>query len=116
MKLMIKMKKYNCMRWNPSELITFLVIVDTTIASFTSRFEHIKTVEHLFGFLYNSKILKSLCDNDLHNCCTTFAKTFTHDNLCDVDLDAFFSELKVLDATLLERLLSAHVFFSSLQS
>lgn len=102
------MKKYNCRRWNSSELITFLVIVGTTIASFTSRFEPIKTVEHLFGFLYNSKILKSLYDNDLHKCCTTFVKTFTHDNLCDVDLDALFSELKVLHATLLERLLSAH--------
>lgn len=40
----------------------FLVIVDTTITSLTSR---LKTFEKLFGFLFNSKNLSTLDDNDM---------------------------------------------------
>ena len=54
----------------------FIVIVDTAIASLTSRFEQLKTFEKLFGFLLNSDNLKSLNDNDLHKHCTTFAQSF----------------------------------------
>ncbi|KAJ1268186.1 hypothetical protein BS78_07G117900 [Paspalum vaginatum] len=74
----------------------FLVIVDTSIASLT-----------MFGFLFNSKNLKSLDDNVLRKYCTTFAEAFSHDNSCDVDLDDFFCELKVLQSTLLDDLMSA---------
>ncbi|KAJ1278504.1 hypothetical protein BS78_04G084500 [Paspalum vaginatum] len=62
----------------------FLVIVDTAIASLTSRFEQLKTFEKVFGFLFNSKNLKSLDDNDLRKCCTTFAEAFSHDNSYDL--------------------------------
>jgi hypothetical protein len=67
----------------------------------------LKTFEKVFGFLFNSENLKSLDDNDLRKCCTTFANVFTHDNSSDVDLDDFFSELKVLQDTLPDKLMSA---------
>ena len=68
----------------------FLVIVDTAIASLNSRFEQLKEFEMVFGFLFNTKNLKSMDDSNLRKSCTTFAETFTHKNLCDVDLDDFF--------------------------
>jgi hypothetical protein len=86
----------------------FLVIVDTAIASLNSRFEQLKEFEKVFGFLFNSKNLKSMDDSNLRKSCTTFAETFTHKNSCDVDLDDFFSELKVLQVTLPDNLMSAH--------
>ncbi|KAG2653039.1 hypothetical protein PVAP13_1NG424076 [Panicum virgatum] len=58
----------------------FIVIVDTAIASLTSRFEQLKTFEKKF---------------------------FSHDNSSDVDLDDFFSELKVLQVTLPDGFMSA---------
>ena len=61
----------------------------------------------MFGFLFNSENLKSLDDNDLQKCCTIFADAFTHDNSSDVDLNDFFSELKVLQLTLPDKLMSA---------
>ena len=61
----------------------------------------------MFGFLFNSENLKSLDDNDLRKCCTIFADAFTHDNSSNVDLDDFFSELKVLQLTLPDKLMSA---------
>ena len=38
---------------------------------------------------------------------TSFADVFTHDNSSDVDLNDFFSELKVLQLTLSDKLMSA---------
>jgi len=84
----------------------FLVIVDAAIASLTSGFEQLKTFEKVFGFLFNSENLKSLDDNELRKCCTIFAYAFTHDNSSDVDLDDFFSKLKVLQLTLPDKLMS----------
>ena len=69
----------------------FLVIVDSAIASLNCQFEQLKTFEKVFGFLFNSENLKSLDDNDLRKCCTTFVDLYTHDNSSDVDLDDFFS-------------------------
>jgi hypothetical protein len=85
----------------------FNVIVDHAIASLTSRFEKLKEFEKIFGFLFNSENLKSLDDNDLRNCCTTFVETFSHGNNSDVELDDFFCELKVLRSSLPEELMSA---------
>jgi len=39
----------------------------------------------------------------LTNCCTTFAKTFSSDDSCDVDLHDLISELKVLQLILPDR-------------
>jgi hypothetical protein len=57
--------------------------------------------------MLNSERLKSLDDHDLRKCCTTFAKTFSHDESSDVDLIDFISELQVLQVTLLDNLMSA---------
>jgi hypothetical protein len=66
-----------------------------------------KIFENLFGFLLNSERLKSLDDHDLQKCCTTFAKTFSHDDSSDVDLNDFISELQMLQVTLPDNLMSA---------
>jgi hypothetical protein len=67
----------------------------------------LKEFEKVFGFLFNSKKLKSLDESNLRKSCTDFAKTFTHEESHDVDLDDFFSELKVLQVTLPNDLMSA---------
>ncbi|XBI50796.1 hypothetical protein VPH35_114152 [Triticum aestivum] len=85
----------------------FLVIVDNAVLSLTSRFDQLKKFERVFGFLFNSKNLKSLDDCKLQECCTTFAKAFSDDKLSDVDLHDFVSELKVLQVTLPDGLMSA---------
>ena len=41
----------------------FLVVVDMTIASLKYRFEQLNIFENIFGFLFDSKKLKSLGDN-----------------------------------------------------
>ena len=46
-------------------------------------------------------------DSDLRKCCVTFAEAFSHDNSSDVGLDDFFFELKVLQVTLPDDLMSA---------
>ncbi|XP_062182263.1 uncharacterized protein LOC133886585 [Phragmites australis] len=85
----------------------FLVMIDVAIASLTNRFEQLKAFENVFGFLFNSKNLKSLDDTDLRKHCTTFVEAFSHDNSSDVELNDFFSELKVLQVILPDVLMSA---------
>ncbi|CAH9137917.1 unnamed protein product, partial [Cuscuta epithymum] len=84
-----------------------LMVVDMEISSLNNRFEQLKIFDGIFGFLYNSEKLKSLNANELRECCMNFAKTFSHDDLNDVDLDDFFSELKVLQMTLPDASMSA---------
>lgn len=78
----------------------FIYIVDVAIASLESRFEQLTNFENIFGFLYDSKRLKSLDDIELKKSCAVFVNKFTHNNLCDVDLNEFLTELKVLQKTL----------------
>ncbi|XP_051209338.1 uncharacterized protein [Lolium perenne] len=85
----------------------FLVVVDTAIASLNDQFVQLKEFEKVFGFLFNLKKLKSLDESSLRKSCTDFAKTFTHEESHDVDLDDFFSELKVSQVTLPNDLMSA---------
>jgi len=85
----------------------FLVMIDVAIASLTSRFEQLKAFENVFGFLFNSKKLKSLDDANMQKCCTNFVETFSYNNSSDVELNEFFSELKVLQVTLPDALMSA---------
>jgi hypothetical protein len=85
----------------------FLVMIDAAITSLTSRFEQLKAFDKVFGFLFNSNNLKSLDDNDLHKCCTSFVETFSHNGSSDVELNDFFSELKVLQVTLPDVMMSA---------
>ncbi|KAK9691121.1 hypothetical protein RND81_09G177100 [Saponaria officinalis] len=81
----------------------FLVVVDMAIASLKSRFEQLKTFESIFGFSFDSKKLKSLDEKELRECCITFHSIYTS----DVDLNDLYSELKVLQSTLPNKLLSA---------
>jgi hypothetical protein len=85
----------------------FMAMIDMAIDSLNSRFEEMEVFENLFGFLLNSERLKYLDDHNLRKCCTTFAKTFTHNDSSDVDLNDFISELQVLQVTLPDGLLSA---------
>jgi len=48
-----------------------------------------------------------LDDNDLRKHCTAFVEVFSDDKSSDVDLDDFFSELKVLQVTLPDDFMSA---------
>ena len=63
----------------------FLIVVDMTIASLKYRFEQLKIFENIFGFLFDSKRLKSLDENELRESCTKFKTIFSHNNLFDVD-------------------------------
>ncbi|XP_074310409.1 uncharacterized protein LOC141646409 [Silene latifolia] len=81
----------------------FLVVVDMAIASLKSRFVQLKTFENIFGFLFDSEKFKSLDEKESRECCLTFHSTYTS----DVYKNDFYSELKVLQSTLPNTLLSA---------
>lgn len=89
----------------------FLVMIDVAITSLKNRFEELKSFENKFGFLFNSKKLKSLEDDALKKCCTNFANTFSHGKSSDVEPDDLFSELNVLRMTLPNTFLSADEIF-----
>jgi hypothetical protein len=89
------------------QLLHFLVMIDAAIASLTSRFEQMKSFDNIFGLLFNSKNLKSLDEVDLWSHCKTFAEKFTHENSFDVEINDFYSELKVLQVSLLDYSMSA---------
>ncbi|XP_020866698.1 zinc finger MYM-type protein 1 [Arabidopsis lyrata subsp. lyrata] len=78
----------------------FLVVVDMAISSVKNRFEQMMTFKSVFGFLFDSLKLKSLDESELKEHCINFHKTFSHDNVSDVDFNDFFSELKVLQMCL----------------
>ncbi|TYI30357.1 hypothetical protein ES332_A05G381700v1 [Gossypium tomentosum] len=77
-----------------------------TITSLKSRFEQLKTFESIFRFLFDSNKLKSLDEKELRECCATSHSTFSHDSSSYVDLNNIFSELKVLQFTLPNELMS----------
>ena len=59
-----------------------------------------------FGFLYVSKSLKSIDDNEVKNKYGNFTTIFSHDNKCDVDLNDIFPKLKVLQMILPNKITS----------
>ncbi|KAH1194101.1 hypothetical protein GmHk_19G054985 [Glycine max] len=76
----------------------FLVVVDMTIISLKSRFEQLKSFDNIFGFLFDSKKLKSLEDNNLRKYCAHVHSTFSHDNLTDMTLpDNLMTSIKILE-------------------
>ncbi|KAG2606265.1 hypothetical protein PVAP13_4NG229511 [Panicum virgatum] len=93
------------------EVNYFLVMVDMATTSLKTRFEELQVFKKIFGFLLSSRNLTSLDDMKLTDCCTTFAKTFSSDDSCDVDLHDLISELKVLQLTLPDRQMSAMEIF-----
>ena len=65
-------------------------MIDSAIASLTSRFEQMTAFDNVFGFLFNSENLKSLDEADLWLRCKIFVETFSHDNSSDVEINDFF--------------------------
>ena len=72
----------------------FLVMIDSAIASLTSRFEQMTAFDDVFGFLFNSENLKSLDEADLWLRCKIFVEKFSHDNSSDVEINDFFFRIK----------------------
>ncbi|KAK4435068.1 Zinc finger MYM-type protein 1 [Sesamum alatum] len=64
----------------------FNVITDMTITLLRNRFEELKRFESIFGFLLDSKRLKSLDESELWQCYNTFHSTFSHGDKSDLDL------------------------------
>lgn len=85
----------------------FSVVVDIAIASLNDRLNQLKTFKNIFGFLYDSEKLKSLDETELRRCCINFATTFSHNDACDVDSDELFTELKFLQMSLPNKMMSA---------
>jgi hypothetical protein len=85
----------------------FLIMIDHAIASLNSRFEQMTVFDNIFGFLFNSKKLKSLDEVDLWAHCKIFVDKFSHDNSSDVEINDFFQELKVLQMALPDSMMSA---------
>jgi hypothetical protein len=82
-------------------------VVDMANNSLKSRFEELQTFNSIFGFLLSSTILKSLNDVEFKECCTKFAKTFSSDGSCDVELNDLMSELMVMKLSMPERHMSS---------
>jgi len=93
----------------------FLVMIDVAISSLNNRFNELKSFENVFGFLFNSKKLRSLEDDALKISCSNFANTFTHVKSShvesDVESDDLCSELKVLQMTFPNTFMSADEIF-----
>jgi len=93
------------------EVNYFLVMVDMATTSLKTRFEKLQVFKKIFGFLLSSRNLTSLDDLKLAGCCTTFAKTFSSNDSCDVYLNDLIYELKVLQLTLPDRQMFAMEIF-----
>jgi hypothetical protein len=76
------------------EVNYFLVKVDMAITSLNNKFQELQVFKNIFGFLLTSRTLTSLDDIELTDCHTKFDKTFSFDNLFDVDLNDLISELE----------------------
>jgi hypothetical protein len=76
------------------EVNYFLVKVDMAITSLNNKFQELQVFKNIFGFLLTSRTLTSLDDIELTDCRTKFDKTFSFDNLFDVDLNDLISELE----------------------
>lgn len=55
--------------------------------------------------------MKSLNDNELEECCTKFAETFSFDGSSDVEVYDLISELKIMIFTLPDGVMSAMEIF-----
>jgi hypothetical protein len=80
-------------------------------SSLKNRFEELQTFNSIFGFLFSSTTLKSLCDIELEACCIKFAKIFSSHDTFDVEVNDLLSELKVLKLSLPERPMSSMEIF-----
>ncbi|CAL8994107.1 unnamed protein product, partial [Prunus brigantina] len=71
----------------------FICVVDMALSSLRSIFEQMQTYEGIFGFLFNSKKLTSLGDEELKICCVKLETTLRNGESFDVDASDLFSEL-----------------------
>ncbi|KAL0454791.1 UNVERIFIED_CONTAM: hypothetical protein Slati_0818300 [Sesamum latifolium] len=86
----------------------FNVITDMVISSLRNRFEKLKRFESIFGFLLDSKRLRSLDESELWLCCNIFHSTFSHSDKSDVDLNDLYSKLKILQGALANKFMSRY--------
>nr|XP_040251732.1 zinc finger MYM-type protein 1-like [Aegilops tauschii subsp. strangulata] len=89
----------------------FFVLVDMAVTSLKDRFKELMVFKDIFGFLLSSGTLKSLSDNELEECCTKFAETFSLDGSSDVEVYDLISELKIMRFTLPNGVMSAMEIF-----
>ena len=75
------------------------------------RFKELMVFKDIFGFLLSSGTLTSLSDNELEECCTKFAETFSLNGSSDVEVYDLISELKIMRFTLPDGAMSAMEIF-----
>jgi hypothetical protein len=85
----------------------FNVMIHAAIASLTTRFKQMKEFDSIFGFSFNAENLKSLDEADLLLRYKVFWKKFLMITYLMLRSMIFFQELKVLQMTLPNSLMSA---------
>ena len=89
----------------------FNILVDMAATSLNDRFKELMVFKDIFRFLLSSGTLKSLSDNELEECCTKFAETFSLNGSSDVEVYDLISELKIMRFTLSDDVMSAMNIF-----
>ncbi|CAH9073778.1 unnamed protein product [Cuscuta europaea] len=74
----------------------FNVVMDACLVSLQSRFDQMKVFQGIFGFLFNSRNLKSLDSDKLIDSCKILAEALQDGEKEDIDMDDLFQELKML--------------------
>ncbi|KAL5127883.1 Zinc finger MYM-type protein 1 [Glycine soja] len=82
----------------------FLYILDQSINSIETRFEQFLQYETIFGFLFDSKKIKALDEDELKKYCINLEKLLRFNEYSDIDGLDLFSELKVLREVLREKI------------
>ena len=85
-------------------LSIFLYILDQSINSIETRFEQFLQYETIFGFLFDSKKIKALDEDELKKYCINLEKFLRFNEYSDIDGLDLFSELKVLREVLREEI------------
>ncbi|RDX81397.1 hypothetical protein CR513_37932, partial [Mucuna pruriens] len=70
-----------------------MVVVNVAFTSLKNTFEQLKTFESIFEFFFQ------LDDNELRKCCANVHFTLSHDNVLNISLNDYFSELRLLQMT-----------------
>ena len=82
----------------------FLYILDQSINFIETRFEQFLQYETIFGFLFDSKKIKALDEDELKKYCINLEKFLRFNEYSDIDGLDLFSELKVLREVLREEI------------
>jgi len=73
-----------------------LYIIDQTINALRNIFQKFKIYENIFGFLFNTKKLKSLNSNNLKEYYFNHERSLKHNNHWDIDGLDSFRELEIV--------------------